>query len=302
MKRENWIVSILLGLFAISAVGVLWPGAGRDKKNAVAAWDTPMIGVIDINGPIDANSSGMFDTGGFSRILTQIQTYRDDNQVKAIILRINSPGGTVGASQEIFREIKLLKKETGKPVIVSISDVGASGAYWIALVGDSIFANPGSMVGSVGVIMSSPDLSEVQDRYGVGMRTLKSGKYKDLLNNWRPTTAEETQLLQSMIDDVHGQFINAVIQERKIPTLDAIQLSQGQIYSGRQAKALGLIDQLGGLSDAVEYAKRRAKLGDDAEVIQHTGSPMEDFIQRYIGASVRSVATSIRAIGSPTLR
>ena len=164
MKRETVIVAALLCLFGISAVSVLWSGARHSDHMAGPLWKTPAIGLIEISGPIDAGNGGVFAPGGLNSILDQIHTHRDDDRVKALIIRINSPGGTVGASQEIYQEIKRFKAKTHKPVIVSVSDLGASGAYWVALAGDVIVANPGSMVGSVGVIMSGLDFQQVPHR------------------------------------------------------------------------------------------------------------------------------------------
>lgn len=301
MKRETGIVAALLFLFGVSAASLFWSASRPARSAAPTVWTAPAIGVIELNGPIDAGATGMFDHSGLSSILDQIQSYRDDSQVKAIIVRINSPGGTVGASQEIYNALIQLKAKTKKPVIVSVADIGASGAYWVALAGDVIVANPGSMVGSIGVIMSSPDFQQIPARYGVGMRTLKSGKYKDMLNSWRPMTSDETTLLQGMLDDVHQQFVHVVITERRMPTEAAWELAQGQIFSGSQAVSLGLIDQLGGLSDAIEIAKKQAKLGDDVEIIHRTGSPVEDILQEYLGIVGRSVVSEFQAAASPKL-
>ena len=302
MKRETVIVAALLCLFGISAVSVLWSGARHSDHMAGPLWKTPAIGLIEISGPIDAGNGGVFAPGGLNSILDQIHTHRDDDRVKALIIRINSPGGTVGASQEIYQEIKRFKAKTHKPVIVSVSDLGASGAYWVALAGDVIVANPGSMVGSVGVIMSGLDFQQVPHRYGIGMRTVKSGKYKDMFNSWRPVTTEEKALMQSMLDDVHSQFISVLILERGIPTASAVEMAQGQVFSGRQAMDLGLIDELGGLSDAIDIARRKAKLGEDADIIQKSESSMQELLQQYIGSEVRSLVPDFQSVSSPKIQ
>ncbi|NBV83617.1 S49 family peptidase [bacterium] len=144
MKLEKWIVMLLLVLFGLSAASVLWSRVlPRDRTGAAPLWHESAIGVIEINGPIDASRSGVFESGGFQSILEQIHSHRDDDRVKALIIRINSPGGTVGASQEIYQELKRFRSKTHKPIVVSITDLGASGAYWVAMAGDVIVANPG---------------------------------------------------------------------------------------------------------------------------------------------------------------
>lgn len=302
MKRETVIIAVLLGLFGLSAVSVLWSGARRSDHLARPLWKTPAIGMIDISGPIDAGNGGVFAPGGLNSILDQIHAHRDDDRVKALIVRINSPGGTVGASQEIYQELKKFKSKTHKPVIVSVADLGASGAYWVALAGDVIVANPGSMVGSVGVIMSGPDFQQVPQRYGIGMRTVKSGKYKDMFNSWRPVTTEEKAMMQSMLDDVHEQFISVLILERGIATQSALVIAQGQVFSGRQAVDLGLIDELGGLSDAIDIAKRKAKLGKDVEILQKSESSMQELLQQYIGSEVRSLMPDLQTVSTPKIQ
>jgi protease-4 len=259
--------------------------------------------VITLSGPIDAGSgNALFEPEGLASVIDQIHAHRDDDQVKALVIRINSPGGTVGASQEIYQELKRFKAKTHKPVIVSVADLGASGAYWVAMAGDVIVANPGSLVGSIGVIMSGMDFEKVPARYGIGMRTMKSGKYKDMLSSWRPVTEEERGLMQTMLDDVHAQFIDVLIAERKIPTDDAIQLAQGQVFSGRQAQKLKLVDQLGGMTDALEIARKKAKLGHDYEVIHKAEPSVQNFLQHYLGAQVKSLLPDLSAVSTPRIR
>ncbi len=235
----------------------------------------------------------MFGADGLDTIIDQIHAHRDDPAVKAVVVRINSPGGTVGASQEIYNELIELKRKSKKPVIVSIADIGASGGYWVALSGDEIIANPGSLVGSIGVIMTGLDLQQVPHRYGVNMRTYKSGKYKDMLSSWRSVSPEETQLVQSMLDDVHDQFIATVVSERRLPTATVMTLAQGQVFSGRQAKMNRLIDRLGGFSTAIQVAKSKAKLSGDVELIYKSDPSFRDLFRGVMGAQVQSVLQSV---------
>ncbi|NBV42862.1 signal peptide peptidase SppA, partial [bacterium] len=287
MTRESKIVLGLLGLFGLTVIISLWAGAKAHRTERVI-WGESAIGVLNLYGPISTSESGgVFDSEGADGLQDQLQAFRDEGQLKALIIRVNSPGGTVGASQELYEAVKSFKADMKIPVVVSIADVGASGAYWVAMAGDTIVANPGSMVGSVGVIMSNLDLSDVPSRYGINMTTLKSGKYKDLLSSWRKMQPEERELLQAMLDDVHAQFIATLIRERKIPTDDAIALAQGQIFSGRQAKAAGLVDELGGFDVAVRIAKEKAKIKGEPELVNKTEPSMRRLIQRYFQSAVQ---------------
>ncbi|NDC82599.1 signal peptide peptidase SppA [bacterium] len=296
-RRESWIIGLLIALFGISAIVSVMVFPKRSTGLA-SRFERPAIGVISINGPIDSSEGNVFSSGGLNSTLDQIEQFKNTPHVKALILRINSPGGTVGASQEIFRELIRYRNITKNPIIVSIADIGASGAYWVSLAGDIIIANPGSMVGSIGVIMTSPDFHEIPKRYGVGMRTLKSGKYKDMLSSWRDSSPDELTLMQTMLDDVHNQFIDTLISRRRIPTADAKELAQGQVFSGRQAVDLKLIDQLGGFSDAIALAKNKAHLPENTELIQNESTGVEQFLSHYIGSKIGSLLSGIGATPS----
>lgn len=303
MNKEKWIMLILGGLFLAGLVVPLVRN-GVSSVSTQKTWESPGIGVLTISGPIDAGASDdVFGSDGLTGVIHQIHAHRDDPYVKALIVRINSPGGTVGASQELYSELIDFKKKSKKPVIVSIADIGASGAYWVALAGDVILANPGSLVGSIGVIMTGLDLQQVPNRYGISMRTYKSGKYKDMLSSWRPVTDEETQLLQSMLDDVHGQFIATVVAERHIPTASVLTLAQGQVFSGRQAKAARLIDRTGGFSDAIALAKTKARITGDPELIDKSEPSFRDLFRGVIGAQVRLALRDMQvAINGPKIQ
>ena len=157
----------------------------------------------------------------------------------------------MGASQEIYDAIIRFKEDTKKPVIVSIMDIGASGAYWIALAGDYIFSHPGSIVGSLGVITQSFDLTNVPKKYNLDMRTYKAGVHKDLLNPWRKPTKDDEYIINKMLKTVHQQFKTALIERRKVSKERAAILADGRVYAGQDALAEELVDELGGVYDAI---------------------------------------------------
>jgi protease IV len=201
-------------------------------------------------------------------LLEQIRRFRRDGSVKAFVVDINSPGGAVGPSQSIYRELRKLRDEDERPVLASIGSVGASGGYYIALAADSIYALPGSITGSIGVIMEFPNASELMDRVGVQVEVVKSAEHKDIGSPFRPITEADRAVLGSLVRDVYGQFVDVVATERSLPVERVQELADGRILSGRQALESGLIDGIGNLHDALARAGAMAGLGDDPTVVR----------------------------------
>lgn len=202
------------------------------------------VGVIELNGVI-ADSR---------LLLEQIKDFRDNNSVKSIVIRIDSPGGAVGPSQEIYREIRKTIEE--KKVIASLGTIAASGGYYIASAADGIVANPGTITGSIGVILGYTNFEALFEKIGLSPVVIKSGEYKDIASPVRKMTESERKLLQEFSDNVHSQFIDHVAQGRNVPLDQVRDIADGRIFSGEQAKALGLVDRLGNLEDAIEWAGR----------------------------------------------
>ncbi len=198
-------------------------------------------------------------------IVEEIREYAKDNAVKAIVLRIDSPGGAVAPSQEIHAEVK--KAAAAKKVVVSMGSIAASGGYYIAAPATRIFANPGTLTGSIGVIMEIPNVEELMKKIGVKSEVVKSGKNKDIASAFRPMQPEGRQILQDVLDNVHAQFIKAVADGRKLKIEDVRSLADGRIFSGEQAHALRLVDELGTLDDATRAAAKMAGLGEDPDVV-----------------------------------
>ncbi|OGP61731.1 MAG: hypothetical protein A2169_02880 [Deltaproteobacteria bacterium RBG_13_47_9] len=202
------------------------------------------IAIVEIKGVI-TQSSG---------IIEEINQYQEDEGVKAIILRIDSPGGGVGPAQEIHREI--LKVKSKKKVVTSMGSVAASGGYYIACASDLIIANPGTITGSIGVLMEFTNIEELFKKIGIKGVVLKSGEHKDIGSPFREMTPEEKKIVQDVIDNVHHQFIQAVAEGRKMDRAKVMQVADGRILTGEQAKQIGLVDQIGNLQDAIDIVTK----------------------------------------------
>lgn len=205
-------------------------------------------------------------------LLEDIRRFRRDPSVKALVVAINSPGGAVAPSQSIFQELKDLRADEGVPVIATIGSVGASGGYLVALAADSIFALPGSITGSIGVILEFPEVSDLMEKVGVRMQVVKSSEHKDIGSPFRPITPEDREILEDLVLDVYEQFVEVVAAERDLSTEEVRRLADGRVLSGRQALAGGLVDRLGNVSEAIATAGRMAGLGDEPRVVR----PPED--------------------------
>lgn len=202
------------------------------------------IALIRIEGPI-LDSRATVD---------ELETYGDDPLVKAIVLRLDTPGGGVAPSQEIYNAVKRVRLDKHKTVVASMGNVAASGGYYIAVASDRILANPGSLTGSIGVVMQLANLENLMNKIGVKNIVIKSGRYKDVGSPFRMMGEEDRQLLQSVLDDAHRQFIEAVAAGRSLDTADVEALADGRIFTGQQAKDVLLVDELGDLTDAVKLA------------------------------------------------
>ncbi|MDA8388611.1 MAG: signal peptide peptidase SppA [Nitrospiraceae bacterium] len=234
------------------------------------------IGLIRIQGAI-TDSDGIIKT---------LDGYVDDPSIKAIVLRINSPGGGVAPSQEIYEEVK--KAATKKYVVVSMGSLAASGAYYISAPATRIFADPGTITGSIGVIMEVPDVHGLLNKVGIKAEVIKSGKNKDIASPFRPISPEQRRILQTALDTVHDQFIDAVASGRKIPVERVRALADGRIFTGQQAKALHLVDALGDLPDAIAAAKTMAGIKGRPTIMEKKkGQGILSLIGSKINSNIR---------------
>ena len=199
-------------------------------------------------------------------VIDQLKKYSKNASVKAIVLRIDSPGGAVVPSQEIYEEIKKVRAKNQK-VITSMGTVAASGGYYIASASDKIMANPGTLTGSIGVIMEFASFEQLLNKIGVKGEVVKSGPLKDVGNPMRTMTADEKAYLQKVINDVYDQFVNAVAEGRHMDKAKVLSLADGSVYTGRQAKDLGLVDELGDQEDAVRLAAKMCNIQGEPKVI-----------------------------------
>jgi protease IV len=243
--RHPWLwgvvgTAVMCAIFFLVTflITVLLTGEGATDGGA-------KIGVIAIEGVISSDLT--------ERTVRQLTKYGDDASIKAIILRIDSPGGGVASSQEIYEEVRRVRS-SGKLVVASLGSVAASGGYYVACVTDRIFANAGTVTGSIGVIVQLANAEELLRKVGLESTVITSGPFKDSGNPTRTLRPEERQVFQALVDDVYQQFIEAVAQGRNLPMDEVRQAADGRIYTGRQARDLRLIDELGSLHDAITYA------------------------------------------------
>lgn len=214
-----------------------------------------VVGIVEVTGLL-------LDSKG---IISQIKKLRKNESVKAIVLRVDSSGGTVGPAQEVYREVEKTVEE--KKVVVSMGTVAASGGYYIAAPADGIMANPGTITGSIGVIMSIYNYKELFDKIGLSSVVIKSGEYKDIGSSLREMTESEMSLLQSFVDKTRRQFVSAVADGRNMPLEKVETLSDGRIYTGEEAMEHGLVDRLGNFEDAVEWAGRMAGIEGEIKTV-----------------------------------
>ncbi|MDK2975882.1 MAG: protease [Candidatus Marinimicrobia bacterium] len=280
MKRSDWIITALLFIAAVWMFNTLV----RQNRTGVSLARGNQIGVVKIQGTILSSEPILED-------LEEISSIRD---LKALILHINSPGGGTAASQELYYAVKRIKEEYDYPVISVLSSLGASGGYYVALATDSIYALPGTLTGSIGVIMDFPQWTEVMDKIGVDMHVVKSGEYKDTGSPFRDFTAEDRRYYQELVDDVYDQFISAVADARSMDKETVKKLSDGRVYTGRQALELGLIDHLGTLEDGIEDLTRQLNLKEKPSIIRPKKEKITFYdvvfgdISRWIGSLIPS--------------
>jgi signal peptide peptidase SppA len=271
------VLAIPVGLFARSQHKAKTDEASDTKSSWSFLKHKDRIQVLNLYGAIqDEHGSSLFpDTDSAPYVKKKLIKAADDKNIKAILLRINSPGGTVGMSQEVYSAVNACRAKN-KVVVVSMGDVTASGGYYISAAADHIFADPGTLTGSIGVIMHLMNWQETEKKIGLQPTVIKSGAFKDIGSSDRPMTPEEKALLQNIIMDSYDQFVTAVANGRKMDKEVVKKLADGRVYSGRQAKAVNLVDDLGGYEEALAWlqkdCKKRFNLSEDLPVDDGKGS------------------------------
>ena len=287
MRRHPVISGIclltLIGMVFFAAIYGLGLFRGENPLNL-----GEKVGVIPIEGII----------GDAGEIIDQINEFADSNGIRAVVLRIDTPGGSVAPSQEIYQAVRELRKK--KKVVVSMGSVAASGGYLIAVAADRIVANPGTITGSISAVMHYANVEELLKKVGVRSSVIKSGKFKDIGSPVREMTAEERSLIQGIVDDIYDQFVRTVSENRKIPLSKIVRLADGRVFTGRQAKELGLIDDLGGLQDAVLLAGRLSGMKEKPEIVH--GMKKKKTLWRYLMENMTSAVSEEIRRNSAELR
>lgn len=229
----------------------------------------PKIGIVEIRGIIDDSKA----------ILKQIKKFSRESDIRGILIRVDSPGGTVGPIQEIYSEI--LKVGRRKKIYISIGNIAASGGYYIASAGQKIFSNPGSIVGSISVIMHTVNVEQLVKMLKVDVETIKSGKYKDIGSPFKEMTPEERELLLNVTKEIHHQFIDAVARGRRMDIERVREIADGRIMTGLSAQRLGLVDEIGTIEDAIEMLWRDLNLSGEPQTVSPKRQP-SSFIKQLI--------------------
>lgn len=265
MTTQRWglLVVGLAAIITVVAVGIgLYTGvANRDgllsRGNAVA--------LIKFDGTITDETVAP-TRGRQENLAALLKRAERDQGIKAVVLRINSPGGSATASQELYDQIGRLR-ESGKPVVAYLTDIAASGGYYVAAAADRIVSQPATITGSIGVIITSVDTQGLEDKLGIHQRVIKSGPYKDILSSSRDLTPEEQDILNTVVQQTLNQFVTAVARGRNLPEEQVRQIADGRIVTGTEAQRLHLVDEVGGQKRAVELAAQLAKLPPDPRVV-----------------------------------
>jgi protease-4 len=280
------VLFVFGGLFLVF-FAFLWLAYTAVKGESPRLASGPRIGVVDVKGPIGLGRGSVES----EPILRLLKRYQDDGDMRAVVVRIDSPGGAVGTSQEILDGLRRLAED--KVVVCAMGNVAASGGLLVAMGCDRIVAEPGTLTGSIGVISQFPTLKGLLDRVDVKMNTVTAGKMKDAGNPFREFTADDRAYWQQLADRIHRQFIEAVAEGRDLPVEEVRKFADGRVITGEQAMELGLVDQMGGFQDAVDLAKEEAGLRGEPRLVY----PPEDrvrFLEEILGGMSQAIAQAVR--------
>jgi len=275
MKRWSWLAMIVF-LTVLTGCSLpklsLFPETGPLKEVTLEGTGEEKILVVNIDGPISDQPKDKLlrtEPGMVQELVTHLQKAAKDPQIKALLVKVNSPGGTITASDILYHEISAYKKRSGAKVVVAMMDVAASGGYYLSLPADWIMAHPTTITGSVGVIFMRPGVSGFMDKYGFTMTINKSGKQKDMGSPFRAPTEEDDAIFQQLIDQMAARFYGLVQKHRQLTPEQMEKVKTARIFMADEAKAIGLVDDIGYLKDAVAKAKTLAGLRADAKVVTY---------------------------------
>lgn len=277
------LITVLIILFFLGVTVIAYKYWSKGEM-ALMAGDK--VGVVEIKGIIADSRT----------VIKQLDRFQDNPNVKAIVVRINSPGGAVGPSQEILREIEKIRSK--KKIVASLGTVAASGGYYIACGANLIMANRGTATGSIGVVMQFANVEALTKKVGLDFFTLKSGRYKDVGSPFRPMTPEDKEYMQQLLDNIYQQFLSDVARNRQIPLAKLKAIAEGKVYTGEEAKKLGLVDEFGNLGDAIEKAGRLAGIKGKVEAAY---PPKEGFslLRLILGEETEETLSNIKALPYP---
>ncbi len=275
------VIIVVVVLIVVLVWTSSWNSASKSERYDYSYIHGDHVGLVNIYGPI-------YDS---RRWCEQIDDFRQEDQVKAIVVRIDSPGGGVASSQELYTAIK--RASESKPVIASLGGVATSGGYYAAVGADTIVANPGTTTGSIGVIMELTQFYELMDKIGVDAEIIKSGEYKDTGWPFRDITPKERKYLQAYIDDAFDQFINTIALEREMDLSEVKKIADGRVFTGRQAHELKLVDVLGDQYQAIRIAGEISGLGPEPEILKPPKKYPYDWLEELLDEGVKTVINHI---------
>jgi protease-4 len=280
-NTAKWVLAIVAfvlvagGMFILFVVSLFFAGPEDDS----AGTSGERVAVVELNEtimpPIDRD------------IIRQFKKYRENSSVKAIVFRVESPGGGVSASQEIYEEVRKTR-DSGKPVVVSMGSVAASGGYYVSCGASKIVANPGTLTGSIGVIFQFLHFNQLMGKLGIDASTFKTGKYKDIGSPYRKTTEDEKKFFDQLLGDVYDQFVNVVVKERKMDRKSVLRYADGRVFTGRQALEYGFVDTLGTMEDAINIAAKMGHISGKPKVVKER--KVKTWIERMMGDAVSNLA------------
>ncbi|HEX2499889.1 MAG TPA: signal peptide peptidase SppA [Methylomirabilota bacterium] len=299
MRQRLFFLAILVSLLGCSVVSIdLTPRVRPLEESTLEGRGRDKILLIDLAGVLAEEPILTLESRPpvplLARVREELEKAEGDAQVRAVVLRINSPGGTVTASDILYHEIMRFKERRKVPVVASILDVGASGGYYVALAADRILAHPTTVTGSIGVLMLTVNAGGLLEKIGVSASYVKSGEFKDMGSPFRSLRPEERTLFQDLIDRFYGRFVELVARSRKLDEARVRAFADGRIYTANQALDLGLIDQIGYLEDAITAARSAAGLGEASVVTYHRP-------RQYRATIYSSAETPIPAASLPDL-
>jgi protease-4 len=281
-STSKWFWGIFLGLLFVGMmfIGICFlifaSALKRDGGEYVSSGSGDKIAIVEINDVIVSSE----------KTVEQIKRFREDKSIKAIILRINTPGGGVAASQEIYEEVKRTR-DSGKIVVVSMGSIAASGGYYIAVGSSLIIANPGTLTGSIGVIAQFISIKDLAEKLGINQTTIKSGHLKDAGNPFREMNDSDKAYFQDVVDNSFGQFLDVVSKERKIDRETLLKYANGRVFTGLQAKEYGLVDSLGTFEDAIRITTKMAGIEGEPRIVRE--KKKFSFFEELLGSKIEDV-------------